>query len=92
MLSAVSGECNGAVSLECAIERTTEMHVPHSTTHTILRDTDITEGQSEKGRRRKWIRCERIHSNSMWHTDYKQLLDGRWFICYRDDASRFVTA
>ncbi len=27
----------------------------------------------------------------MWHTDYKQLHDGRWFLCYEDDASRFVT-
>ena len=26
------------------------------------------------------------------HTDYKLLDDGRWFICYLDDASRFVTA
>ncbi|MCE2508350.1 MAG: hypothetical protein J4G04_03490 [Nitrosopumilaceae archaeon] len=32
------------------------------------------------------------HSNSMWHTDYMQLDDGRWFICYLVDASRFVTA
>ncbi len=27
----------------------------------------------------------------MWHTDYKQLDDGRWFIAYEDDASRFIT-
>ena len=27
----------------------------------------------------------------MWHTDYKLLDDGRWFICHLDDASRFVT-
>ena len=27
----------------------------------------------------------------MWHTDYKLLDDGRWFLCYEDDASRFVT-
>ena len=26
----------------------------------------------------------------MWHTDYKQLDDGRWFIAYQDDASRFI--
>ena len=32
-----------------------------------------------------------MHSNSLWHTDYKQLDDGRWFLCYEDDASRFVT-
>ena len=27
----------------------------------------------------------------MWHTDYKQLTNGMWFIAYQDDASRFVT-
>ena len=27
----------------------------------------------------------------MWHTDYKLLDDCRWFLCYEDDASRFVT-
>ena len=26
----------------------------------------------------------------MWHTDWKQLDDGRWFLCYQDDASRFI--
>ncbi len=26
----------------------------------------------------------------MWHTDYKLLDDGRWFIAYQDDASRFI--
>ena len=31
------------------------------------------------------------YSNSMWHTDYKHLDDGRWFLCYEDGASRFVT-
>ena len=27
----------------------------------------------------------------MWHTDYKQLDDGRWLISYEDIASRFIT-
>ena len=26
----------------------------------------------------------------MWHTDFKLLDDDRWFLCYEDDASRFV--
>ena len=37
------------------------------------------------------MRYEREHSNSLWHTDWKQLDDGRWFLRYEDDASRFVT-
>ena len=27
----------------------------------------------------------------MWHTDYALLPDGRWFIAYMDNASRFIT-
>ena len=92
VLSAVSDEYSGAVYLEGKIEETTGMHIPHSTIHVMLSDADIAEAQSKKSKRRKWIRYERTHSNSMWHTDYKQLPDGRWFICYLDDASRFVTA
>ena len=47
--------------------------------------------RKNKQKRRKWIRYKRTYSNSMWHTDYKQLDDGCWFIPYEDDASRFVT-
>ena len=32
-----------------------------------------------------------MHSNSLWHTDYKKLDDGRCYLCYQDDISRFVT-
>ena len=56
-----------------------------------MKDAGFADTQPKKSRRRKWIRYEREHSNSMWHTDYKQLDDGRWFLCYEDDASRFVT-
>ena len=34
---------------------------------------------------------ERFYSNSMWHTNYKKLDDGRWLIVYQDDASEFIT-
>ena len=51
--------------------------------------------QPSKGTRYRWVRYERDHSNSLWHTDWKQIHggmhDGRWFLCYEDDASRFVT-
>ena len=92
VLSALSDDCSGAISLEKEIEQTTGMHIPHNRIHPLLKDADMAEEQSRKSKRRKWIRYERTHANSMWHTDYKQLDDGRWFICYLDDASRFVTA
>jgi len=50
--------------------------------------------EPHKQRRRKWIRYEREHSNSLWHTDWHKIKDdrwkGQWLICYENDASRFI--
>ncbi len=81
----------GAVRLEDHIVKHTGIHIPHCTIHNILMKENLAEVQPKKAKRRKWIRYEREHSNSMWHTDYKKLHDGRWFIAYMDDASRFIT-
>ena len=80
-----------AVFLEKIID-TTGTHIPHNTIHKIMRDEGLAEAQPKKRRRRKWVRYERTYSNSMWHTDWKQLDDGRWFLCYQDDASRFIVS
>ena len=56
-----------------------------------MKGADFADTQPKKSRRRKRIRYERERPNSMRHTDYKQLDDGRRFLCYEDDASRFVT-
>ena len=81
----------GAASLEDVIKSDTGMNISHYSIHKVLRDADLAKKHPNKSRRRKWVRYERTYSNSMWHTDYKQLDDGRWFLCYEDDASRFVT-
>lgn len=66
------------------------IHIPHNTIHQILRSKGLAEEQPKKRKRRKWIRFERTYSNSMWHTDWKKLDNGGWFLCYQDDASRFI--
>ena len=81
----------GATELEALIERDTGIHIPHNTIHDMLKDEGMANTESKKSGKRKWVRYERTYSNSMWHTDYKLLSDGRWFIGYEDDASRFVT-
>jgi putative transposase len=79
----------------CAVflEKTVDacgIHIPHNIIHHILRSKGLASEQPKKSRKRKWVRYERTYSNSMWHTDWKQLDDGRWLICYEDDASRFI--
>ena len=80
----------GAARLEGCIERKSGLHIPHNTIHDILKDDNLAVTQPKKSKRRKWIRWERSHSNMMWHTDFKQLKDGRWFLGYGDDAARKI--
>lgn len=80
----------GAVGLENVLN-TRGTHIPHNTIHMIMIDGGMATKRLKKARKHKYLRYERTHSNSMWHTDYKLLDDGRWFIAYMDDASRFIT-
>ena len=91
VLSAKGRLRHGACKIEGEIERSVGIHIPHNAIHGLLRDEDLAERHPKKSRRRKWVRYERRYSNSMWHTDYALLPDGRWFIAYMDDASRFIT-
>ena len=59
--------------------------------HRVLLEAGSAERQPKKSGRRERVRFEREHSNSVRHTDYKLLDDGRRFIAYQDDASRFIT-
>lgn len=49
-----------------------------------------SEGRPAGAGRQSNVRWERRFSNSLWHTDYKRLEDGRWLLVYMDDASRFI--
>ena len=78
------------VRLEKIIKNRMGIHILHRTIHRILKDEKIAKKHPRKSRRRKWIRYERRYSNSLWHTDYKTLPDGRYFVSYMDDASRLI--
>ena len=77
--------------LRGTIEKMTGIKIPYGAIFQILRAADISKKEPKKSKRRTWIKYEREHSNSLWHTDWKQLDNGEWVICYQDDASRFVT-
>lgn len=69
--------------------------INHRRIHRVLKEEGLAMSEPRKQRRRKWIRYEREHSNSLWHTDWYQIKDprwkGKWLIAYEDDASRFIT-
>ena len=62
----------------------------HNRIHGILRREGLAKRDPKKSKQRKWIRWERRHSNSMWHTDYTEGDNGRQILMYLDDASRYV--
>ncbi len=69
--------------------------ISYSKVYRIMKEGGLVAPSAAKSRRRKWIRYERKHSNSMWHTDWHVMKDPRFrglhLITYLDDASRCVT-
>lgn len=80
----------GAVSLE-KILRGRGVLLSHNRIHRYLRSKGLANIEPKKGKRRKWVRYERKHSNSLWHTDWHETALGQ-FIAFIDDRSRFIVS
>src|SRR3989338_3605529 len=64
-------------------------HIPHKRLHRILKAHGLACTQPNKSKRRKWIRYERKHSNSLWHIDYSEL-NRKQLCAIIDNASRLI--
>jgi putative transposase len=78
----------GATNIEKVLSQR-GIHIPHNRIHRILLENNLANIEPKKSRRRKWIRWERKHSNSLWHTDWSDY-KGTNLILYEDDASRLI--
>jgi putative transposase len=78
----------GATNTE-AILKSNGVNVPHNRIHAIFKEFGLAKDEPKKQKRRKWIRYERYHSNSLWHTDYHEL-NHQHIVPFLDDASRFI--
>jgi putative transposase len=65
--------------------------ISHNQVHRILKANGLARTEPKKSKRRKWIRYERKHSNSLWHTDWFTLA-GKQATAYLDDASRLAVS
>lgn len=79
----------GAVNIEKVLSEK-GIRIPHNRIHRILLENNLAKNEPKKGMRRKWIRFERRHSNSMWHADWTKY-KGENILLYEDDASRLIT-
>ncbi|MGQ9515472.1 MAG: DDE-type integrase/transposase/recombinase, partial [Thermoproteota archaeon] len=81
-----------ALTLEKVLKHNYGKALPHNRIHAVLRKAGRALPQPSKQKRWRWIRYEREHSMSLWHTDWKPLPDDWWWIAYLDDASRLVVS
>jgi putative transposase len=79
----------GAVKIEKHLAWKGMRHIPHNRIHRILVSMGKVKKTDKKIRRKKWVRYERRHSNSLWHTDFCEI-EGKQLISYIDDASRYI--
>jgi putative transposase len=81
---------SGALTLEKLLDHEGD-HIPHNRIHKILKEEGLAKNEPKKQKRRKWIRYQRKHSNSLWHTDWFEPGNGGHILPVEDDASRFIT-
>ena len=80
-----------ALNLETYFRVSMNKKISHNKIHQILKRAGLAANEPKKQQKRKWVRYERKHSNSLWHVDWSRLDDGKQLIIYEDDASRFIT-
>jgi putative transposase len=78
-----------AVKIEKFLAIKGAKHIPHNRIHRVLLEAGKVKAADKKIRRKQWVRYERRHSNSLWHTDYCEI-EGKQVIAYIDDASRYI--
>ena len=92
VVSGYYAHVEGATLLADSIEESTGVRIPHHTVHSILKENGLARTEPGKSGQRRTARYVKRYSNTMWHTDYKLLSDGRWLVTYQDDASRKILA
>ncbi|MCL4343371.1 MAG: DDE-type integrase/transposase/recombinase [Thaumarchaeota archaeon] len=83
----------GAVYLERVL-KSEGFNFSHNAIHKVLMKNRLSTAEPNKRSKRKYVKYERRHSMSLWHTDWYEIADPRWrgkyLIVYLDDSSRFV--
>ena len=62
----------------CKILRAKGYNVDNNRINQVLKEVGFAMSEPKKWHRKKWIRYEREHSNSLWHVDWHEIKDPRW--------------
>lgn len=84
----------GAVYLVPVLKRYYGIETNHMRVYRVMKEEGLLYHKARKRFRRRYVRWEREHSNSLWHVDWHLMKDprwrGMWLIVYEDDASRRI--
>jgi len=84
----------GACYLASLLETDYSLKTNHMRVYRVLKEEGMLYSQARQRFKRKWIRYEREHSNSLWHVDWHEMKSsvykGKWIVIYEDDASRYI--
>ena len=78
------------LALERLLEEEYGVHIAHNRLWATLKGAGLVVDSPKKQRRRKWVRFERRHSNSLWQMDYSEVRHGDYLLVILDDASRLI--
>ncbi len=84
----------GACYLVPVLRRFYGIETNHMRVYQVMKEEGLLYSKARRRIRRRWVRWEREHSNSLWHVDWHEMKDPRWkgvwLIVYEDDASRRI--
>jgi putative transposase len=81
----------GVHKLVFMLKRDYKTNLSTRAVYTILKERNEIHKEPKKAKRYDYISFERMHSNTMWQTDWKWLYNEEcWLTAYLDDHSRFV--
>jgi putative transposase len=86
----------GACRLVPILKRYYDISTNHMRVYRVMTEEGLLYSKARYRVKKRWVRWEREHSNSLWHVDWHEVEDSRWkgmqLIVYEDDASRRIMA
>jgi len=86
----------GACYLVPVLKRYYGVETNHMRVYRVMSEEGLLYSKARYRVKRRWVRWEREHSNTLWHVDWHEMEDQRWkgmqLIVYEDDASRRIMA
>lgn len=65
------------------------LNISEKTIERVLKSNNLTRKEGNRGQRKKYVRFQRLHANSLWHIDDSEFGKNGKIIAVIDDATRY---